>query len=227
MGLFDVFTGDAAKEAVAKNNELYNNYLNYGLGTLNETMPEQINALTAASDAYNPLASLGTKYSGAGDMLLNALGVNGASGNAAATSAYHSAPGFTFARDQGLDAITRAGNAAGFSGNTMVDAGKYATGFADQDYNNWLTNLNGLAGLGASTTGAADAGKAGAYTTMAGVYGQNAEDRVNLYGNATSGNANSNTQAANSIMQGSSNFWNGLMSLGGNIAKGALGGGAK
>jgi len=225
MGLFDVLTGDPAKEAAAKNDELYRNYLGYGLGTLNETLPEQINALKGAYDAYAPLSSLGSKYSGAGDMLLNALGVNGASGNAAATSAYHSAPGFTFARDQGLDAITRAGNAARFSGNTMVDAGKYATGFADQDYNNWLANLNGLAGLGASTTGAAASGQAGAMTSMAGTYGQNAEDRVNIYGNATSGNAASNTQAANAVMQGSANFWNGLMSLGGNIAKAAAGGG--
>jgi hypothetical protein len=87
---------------------------------------------------------LGLGKSGA-NLRADALGVNGAEGNTRAVDAFHTNPGYEFARDQGLDAIMRNNSALGRlqSGNTDVDLMKYATGFADQNYNDWLGNLSG------------------------------------------------------------------------------------
>lgn len=221
MGLFDVFTGDSAKDAAAKNAALYQNYGTQSTGILDAALPQETGAINQGIAAYTPLANLGSQYNQAGTMLSNALGLNGTSGNAAATAAFQSAPGYQFALNQGVDQAVRAANATGTAtGNIINGATQYATNYANQNYNNYLTNLNGLATLGANTTGQAAAGQQSGYNALAGTYGQNASDKIGVAGNVASGTANSNTQAANSEMQASGNFWNGLMSLGGSLLGG-------
>ncbi|MTW19405.1 hypothetical protein GJ689_24755 [Rhodoplanes serenus] len=101
----------------------------------------------------------------------------------------------------------------------MAEIGTRAQQLANQDWNNWLGNLKGYSDSGLSATGAAASGRAGVYGTQAGAYDTRALNRSNVAGNVASGTANSNTAAANAQMQASGNFWGGLMSLGGSIAK--------
>lgn len=86
--------------------------------------------------------------SGAG-LYADALGVNGADGSARATGAFQTNPGYQFARDQGLQAVERNASKYGRldSGNTDLDMMRYATGYADQAYGDWLGNLSGYNGM--------------------------------------------------------------------------------
>jgi hypothetical protein len=56
-------------------------------------------------------------------MMLNALGLNGPQGNAAATAAFQSSPGYDFKVNQSLDALDRRAASRGMlgSGNTTLD----------------------------------------------------------------------------------------------------------
>lgn len=220
MGLFDIFTGDSAKEAAQENQQLYNNYEQQGLGILNSTLPQETGAIQSGINAYVPLNALGKQYSAAGTMLGNALGLNGAAGNAAATAAFQSAPGYQFALNQGVDQGVRAANAAGAAtGNIIQGATQYATNYANQNYNNYLANLSTLAGMGENAYGAGAYGTQAGSKALAGVYGQNATNKIGVLGNVTGGTANANQQAAQAQMQGSGNFWNTLMTLGSDAAK--------
>lgn len=76
-------------------------------------------------------------------MYANGLGLNGAAGNAAATGAFQAGPGYQFALDQGMQALTRGASAGGMlaSGNTLTAANQFGQGLANQEYGNWLGRL--------------------------------------------------------------------------------------
>lgn len=82
------------------------------------------------------------------DRYLNATGANGAAGTAAATADFQSAPGYTYQRDQALDAVQRTAAARGAlaGGNTTADILRTATGLADQSYQQYVQNLGSAAG---------------------------------------------------------------------------------
>ncbi|CAN7691374.1 hypothetical protein ASC89_27305 [Devosia sp. Root413D1] len=75
----------------------------------------------------------------------DAMGLNGAEGITRAQDSFRAAPGYQFALDQGLDAVARKGSAMGRldSGNTDLDLMRYATGYADQAWGNWMNGLSG------------------------------------------------------------------------------------
>ncbi len=131
-----------------------------------------------ARDYYDPYSKAGE---GSLAMLGNALGLNGAEGNAAATQAFQSSPGYQFALNQGLQGVQRSAAAKGMlnSGNTMMALNDYAQGVANQDYGNWLSRVGGLTQLGLSAAG----GETGRQNTLSGLdygYGQN---QANIYTN--------------------------------------------
>jgi hypothetical protein len=57
MGLFDIFTGDPAKEAAAKNTALLQANQAAGTNTLQQGQSSAIGALDAAKGVYQPLQS--------------------------------------------------------------------------------------------------------------------------------------------------------------------------
>ena len=81
---------------------------------------------------------------GAG-LYADAMGLGGEDGVGRAREAFTTGPGYQFAMDQGQQAIERLGSkyGRGNSGNTDLDMLRYATGFADQNYGDWLTRLGG------------------------------------------------------------------------------------
>ncbi len=129
-------------------------------------------------DYYEPYSKAGE---GSLTMLGNALGLNGAEGNAAATQAFQSSPGYQFQLNQGLQGVQRSAAAKGLlnSGNTLMALNDYAQGQANQDYGNWLSRVGGLTQLGLSAAG----GETGRQNTLGNLdygYGQN---QANIYTN--------------------------------------------
>lgn len=97
------------------------------------------------SNVYSGQSALGN---GAFSALGSALGTNGQPAN---YSNFLNMPGYQFAVDQGTQAIQRAATAQGsaYTPNTLTDIGKYVTGTAMGDYNQYVQQLMGAAGLGA------------------------------------------------------------------------------
>lgn len=219
MGIFDIFTGDPAKEAADKNAALLAQNKAEGTATLRGGETSAIGALDAAGNVYRPLAS---KYGAATTLGLDALGVNGPEGNARATGAFQAGPGYQYAVDQSLDGINRSAAAKGgaFGGNTLAALSDRAGNMANQEYGSWLDRLQGYI----SPELAANSGIAGAEAGKAPIYTNTANSIASLGTNTANGIANQNTQAANAEMAGSGNLWNlGLNAL--KLGAGAMTGG--
>lgn len=213
MGIFDVFTGDSAKEAAAANSQLYANYGTSANATIDSYEPKETAAVTSGINSYNALSNLGQSYTNASNLLQDSLGVNGSAGTARAQAAYTTSPGYQFEVNQATDQATRSGNALGTGTGTIInDVTKQAQGYASKDYSNWQNLLSGYINPATSATTSAAQGQQSGYNSLAGIFGTNSDSKVNVAGNVASGTANSNTASANSQMQASSNFWNGLTS---------------
>jgi len=151
---------DAATGAINRGATGALGYLDQGqqgaLGQLGQARGD----LTANGGAFAPLSALASQYGAGANMYGNAVGLNGAAGNAAAQSAFNAGPGYQFQLDQGLDAINRRRNAGGMlgSGNADRDAQVFGQGLANQSYQQWLSNLAPYNNLQLSATQGAAAG---------------------------------------------------------------------
>ena len=129
-----------------------------------------------AMGAYAPVNNLAGQYAGytgqASNASADALGLNGPEGVARAQQSFQTSPGFQFQLGTGLDAITRAQNAAGMgaSGNTLRESQVYGQGLAEQEWQKYLDNLRqreglyaplALSGAGTAAGGTANAALAG------------------------------------------------------------------
>lgn len=110
----------------------------------------------------------------AANLYADALGVNGADGNARAQDAFQVGPGYQFAVDQGLEAVQRSAAAGGMlaSGNTLDAALRNAQGYASQEYNNWLAGLSPF--VGAEQAGLENRAGLGSMVATARMDGNNA-----------------------------------------------------
>ena len=113
---------------------------NNAYGMLDQGQKDLETNYNKAQTYYQPYANT---FGNASNMWANALGLNGAEGNTAATTAYQTSPGYDFQMDQGLQALERRRAAQGMlgSGNTTTDTLTFAQGLANQDYNSWLDRL--------------------------------------------------------------------------------------
>lgn len=165
----------------------------------------------AGSDAYKPVSDLAARFGAGSQLYADALGLNGADGNARAVSAFQTAPGYQFTLDTGLDAINRRRNSAGMlaSGNADADAIRLATGLADQSYQQWLTSLQPYNGLEASATSTAAAGNAAQAKSLADL-GVTAANIFNTSGQAK---ANVATGQGTSLADLASRYYGALAGL--------------
>ncbi len=219
MGLLDIFTGKSAKDAAAANKAEYQRYGDQSLADLDGGMRMAVPELDNAIGAYSDLGALGEKYGRATDLHADALGINGSAGATRAKDAFVTGPGYEWQRDEAVNAAQR--GAARFSpGGNEIDAiTRTASGLAGQEWGKYVDRLGGYIAPEVQTTSGAAAGRAAGYGAKAGAYGNDAQSRVNVRGNVAGGVANSNTASAQAQMNASSQFWNGLLSLGGNVAK--------
>jgi hypothetical protein len=210
-----LFGGGAQQEAAQKDIAAANTYQGQALPALQQAYNTGTTAINQGIGAYTPLANLGATYSGGAPTLMNALGVNGPQGNAAATAAYQSSPGYQFQLDQGEQAIQRqnAIGGMGASGNALVAANNYAQGAANQDYQQWLTNLQNTGQMGLSATGAAAQGQAQGYGGLANLASQYGQNQANVYGNVEGTTVGANNLAAAGQQQGANNLLGAGLSL--------------
>lgn len=116
-----------------------------------------MDATRAGIAQYQPWIDSGRS---ADAMYTNALGLNGAGGNAAATDAFHVGPQYAWNRDQAIDASARKANALGIggSGNTLSAITTLGENLANNEYGSWLTNLNNASGRGLTAASGAAQG---------------------------------------------------------------------
>lgn len=230
MGLFDLFSNNAAETAANQRNQ----GLQAGYEKLSGLYGSGRGALSTgygnASNAYSTL--MGSANAGAG-AYGDASGANGAGGLQRATDNFKNSGqygAYGFSLDQGLQGLNRTHAAAGnlSSGNADTDAMKFASGLAGQQYNNYLQGLSPYLGQQNSAT-------AGYANAQAGL-GGGLNNSFMAQGNAA--NANDTAQGASSAAATMNNYnvganqWNGLMGglnflSGGAGGQGGMGGLAK
>lgn len=186
---------------------------------------------------YNPLVQQGGRaYSAYSD----AIGANGAAGNARATENFQAAPGYQYALNEALGAVQRSAASRGMAagGNTSADLLRTATGLADQGYQQYVNNLKGgtdlytqgLAGRGQALQGQATASQnqgtalaalgtgygtnaANTFTNAAGIQSGLGQGVANLWGNATNALVQNNNNRAAAQTQASNNLLGGVFGL--------------
>lgn len=227
MSFLGALTGsnatDAIKSGIEKNMGLLNSFDKRSNSIIENFGKKSIGDYTSAIGSFDPYVAAGKDATG---LYSDALGLNGSEGNARATGAFQTGPGYRFALDQGTQAALRGASAAGMlnSGNTLTELTKFGQGLADQEYGSWLDRLNGLGAQGLQ----AASGQAGAYSNRAGGYRDYAGDRVGLAGSVLQGRMGLNNdmaqvQAQEAAQQGG--LFGGLLKGGmGLLSKGLTGG---
>lgn len=130
-----------------------NGYTNAAQGQLNAGRDQANTYYNQGVNGFNPYTQAGSQATTA---YSNALGLNGAAGNQAATAAFQSSPGYQYQVDQATDAAARKASSLGMgaSGNTLTALSTLGSNLANQDYGNYMNRLQGLSGQGLSATGA-------------------------------------------------------------------------
>lgn len=136
-----------------------------GASATNSAATAQANATRYAADTerqnqQDQLALLQPSIAAgdtARDYQLGALGLPGGVDASTATAAFRNSPGYQFGLKQGTNAVQTSAAAGGdlFSGKTLKSLDNYASGQADQNFNQWLGDLGGISGQGQGSTGAA------------------------------------------------------------------------
>lgn len=195
--------GDVGKNSLGALNEnkgLLNGLLTKGNELIDAGEKKSEGALNSSIGAYSQWATSGAA---ANTMYGNAIGLNGAEGNAAATNAFQAGPGYQFAVDQGTQAALRGASAAGMlnSGNTLTALTGFGQGLANQEYGSWLDRLNGVSGQGLQAAN----GQANGYTNLSNLYQQGTGNRLGLESSVTNGLMGINTDTAQIKDQQSAN----------------------
>ena len=202
-------------------------YVGQGANALNQYVGS---ALQPSLYNWGNVAQPGTTALG------NALGLNGAQGNAASTQAFWNNPAIQSQLNIGNQNVLRGAAAAGggnLSGSTLAALQNLGQQTASQGWQNYVSNLNpylnfgqgtaqniGNINLGAGTNLSGLYGQAG--NTLAGIYGTGGSNAASLFGNtgASLGNlfGNAGTSTGNIYGQAGGNTGNIFSSAGGQTA---------
>ncbi|MCZ7463549.1 hypothetical protein [Rhizobium rhizogenes] len=184
-------TGKATMNAADQNKGLLTAFQGLGNTIIDTGEGKSEGALNSAIGAYQPWVTSG---GAANTMYGNALGLNGTEGNAAATGAFQTGPGYQFALDQGTQAALRGASAGGMlnSGNTLTALSQYGQGLANQEYGSWLDRLSAMSSQGLN----AASGQASQYGNLSNLYQLGTSNRLDLESNVTKGQMDANNQWA-------------------------------
>lgn len=219
MGLFDIFSGDAARDAAAAKSA----GIQKGYGDLSQLFGQGREALTSAYDTGSqPLQSVFQQSQGGSQAYADATGANGPEGLARAKQNFQTGPGFDFQMGRGIDALTRAGAAKGVAtGNTLRDAQEFGSGLAGQEWGNYVKNLSPF--LGQSSTAASGLGALGAQRGNA--LGTNFMGQGGAANAAATGIGDANAAGELADYNASGNLWGALLG-GAKAGAGLFGAGA-
>lgn len=210
MGFFDDLFGGTGKRLAREDRAQQLERETRSQGYLDRGYETSTGYLNSALDAYRPLAALGDQYNRAGGMLMDSLGINGASGSANALSAYNASPGVA----AGLEGALRKANAAGgMGGNTLAALQDRAT----QYYGDWQNRLGSVATLGAGVSQGAAGGVSQGYNNLSNLatgYGLNSSNLIQNVGKGVSATYGAEAQAAQSGAANLAGLGMNLLSLG-------------
>jgi hypothetical protein len=208
-GIFDIFsTGPADQAAQAQQQGLQQGYgqLSSLLGAGNQTLASNY------GQALQPYQQNYQQAQGGVQQLMNALGLGGAAGNAAATQGFQNNPGYQFQLQQGIQNVDRNQAASGMlgSGNTDAAVANYSSGLANQGWQQYLNQLQPF--LGATQNAAQGIG--GLFSQL----GQGINQNINTQGQAAYGTqqniGNAQANADLSAYGTSGNLLGALLGLG-------------
>lgn len=204
MGLFDSLFGGSAKKAARQNQAMLGGLKTEGMGYIDAGKQESQGYLQGIGDLYSGMT--GTAQGNLG-YYKDALGLNGAEGNAAALERFQAGPGYEFTLNQGLDSLDRRAAARGQlnSGNTNIDTVNYATGLANNTWNDYLTRLGGYDQQQNQNMLTGMAGQAGSLGSLADLSQNAVGQKLNLSSEIVNGMMAANNQRASASAQGASN----------------------
>lgn len=184
-------TGKATMAAADQNKVLISGLQGLGNNIINTGEGKSEGALDSSIGSYQPWVDSGKN---ANTLYGDAIGLNGADGNARATGAFQAGPGYEFARNEAEQSGLRAASAGGMlaSGNTLAALSDRSQGLADQEYGSWLDRLAGTSSQGLQAAG----GQAAGYGAQSELYQGTAGDRLGLESSVTQGLMGVNNQIA-------------------------------
>lgn len=207
--LMDVFTNTNAQNAAnAQSGGIASGAAQAG-GTLNAGLNSATGYYNQALNGYAPLAS--TANAGY-NQYANAMGLNGASGNAAALTGFQNNPGYQFQVNQGINAVDRGAASRGAlsSGGTVAQEQSTASNIANQGWNSYLSNLGQYNQLAPQIAGATST----INQNLGNLNYTNAQNNAGLQYGAATGEANAQANADLANNTASSNMWGALMGVG-------------
>lgn len=191
----DLFNAQAAYAAPQRN-------LGYGADSLLAQLYGIPDPNAAGANSQYGANAAGAAFTGGdGGGGSGASGAPGTAGPGAPNyNAFYNSPGYQFSLSQGQNAINRQASANGslYSSNTLGALAGYTAGAAGTQYNNYVQQLMGLAGLGGSAVAGTNAAA------------QNAGNNISS-AQLSAGNANA------SGVLGSAGAWNGAIQQGSNL----------
>lgn len=205
MGLMDLFSDKNEKKAaaaqkaglVAGENKA-NTYLDTGLN-------QATGSFNQAQGYYAPLAAT---YNKGAQSYADALGLNGPDGNAKATAAFQTSPGYSFARDEALQGVMRQMAASGMlsSGNNQIALMDRANNLANQQWGSYLDRLGGYNPLAMQAAGA----QAGIATNLGGLQYDTGQKKAGYGWQAETGKGEADANYQLSKNQTGANIFNAL-----------------
>lgn len=220
------FGGGAEKEAAEKNRALLGQYNTDAMGYLKTGYDTGTGYLNKAIGAYSPLSEIATKYGKAGDLYLDAMGVNGPEGTSRAQASFTAAPGYQYTLNQTLDALDRRRAIGGMfsSGNADLDTMNATSNLANQGWQSWLAGLQGAGQTGINAAATAAGGVAGGYGALSNLASQYAQNQTGVASNVVSGNMDANKLQAAGEAAGAKNLLGAGLSLASLAATGGASG---
>ena len=221
--LSTMFGGGAEREAAERNRQLAAQYGLDANSFLREGYDTGTENYNKAIGAYQPLSQLATKYNQAGDLWLDAQGVNGPEGVARAQAAFPQTPGWALTRDAIDQANARRFATSGMyrSGNAVLDLDRATEkSFWETQYQPWLSGLERAAGMGGQYTAGAAGGEAAGWGNLANLAQQYAGNRVGVAGQVLGQNTAANNLQAQGEAAGASRLLNLGIQAAGAIASG-------
>lgn len=218
MGLFDIFDSSGGEQAAQQAYNAQTGAAKQGFNKqkkfINQGVENAAPNYQQGAQAFAPFQQNGVQGS---NMLSNALGLNGQGGYDSAVGAFHNGPGYQFALDQANQNVMRNQAATGGlnSGGTLTALSDRAQGMQNQEYNNWVQQLQGLSGQGlqGATGQANELNKLGElYSNQGNNLAAAAGNKYNTLGTAGANLAQNTFAAQNGA---DSNIWSAIMGLGG------------
>jgi hypothetical protein len=206
MSIFDIFSSDPQKKASRLQIQAAKQGKKDAYSQLDTGTQQAVSAYQAGLSPYQSLFTTGQSgYNAYAD----ATGANGPAGMARALAAFQTSPGYQFSRDQGIQSIDRNRAAQGMlaSGNTDTDIADFVTGLANQEWQNYVSNLSPFINAAQGAAG----GIAGQENLIGGTYYDTGVNKAGIAQDTASTIGQARANAALAPYSASANMVNALM----------------